>query len=476
MDKYRGKQVLIIGAGRQGTTLARYLAEHGARVVLNDRREARQLRAARAALADVPVQWETGGHPLTLLDGTEAVFPSGGVPLELPLIQEAVRRGIPLSNEAQVFMEAAPCPVVGITGSAGKTTTTTLVGRIAASAADAVSGISYSQNGTGQALPRRWRKVWVGGNIGNPLIADVDAMQPDDLAVMELSSFQLELMTRSPQVAAVLNITPNHLDRHGTMEAYTAAKARILDFQRGDDVAVLGWEDPGARALQSHVQGRLLAFGLHALPAKIDGAFLHNDMLVWQEGGAVKPLLARETVHLRGEHNLRNVLAAVTVAAALGLEAGHMQAGVEGFAGVPHRLELVRVLDGVVWYNDSIATAPERAIAAMHAFDEPLVLLAGGRDKKLPWDAWAALVRQRVRALVVFGEAADLILNALAQADGPLPETVLRCGSLEDAVRAAYHASQPGDVVLLSPGGTSFDEFRDFAERGERFRAWVDAL
>ncbi len=530
MDKYRGKRVLIIGAGRQGTALARYLARHGAQVVLNDRRSASALEAARAALADLPIQWALGGHPLTLLDGVDLVCPSGGVPLTLPLVQEARVRGIPLSNEAQIFMEAAPCPVVGITGSAGKTTTTTLVGRMAGSAAEDVRGISYSHNvapaGTrknaatdaadaapstpsapqappeteapsgpsgqaprstsataaaaaGQArqpLPRRWRRVWVGGNIGNPLIADVDAMTPDDLAVMELSSFQLELMTASPAVAAILNITPNHLDRHGTMQAYTAAKARILTFQRPQDVAVLGWEDPGAWGLRAEVKGQLMAFGLAEPPAGVDGTFLDQETLVLRRGGQREPLFPRAVIRLRGEHNVRNVLAAAAVAAALGLEPAHMRAGVEGFLGVPHRLELVRVLDGVAWYNDSIATAPERAMAAIRSFDEPLVLLAGGRDKKLPWDAWAALVRQRVRALIVFGEAADLILEALAQAEGPLPEVVLRCRSLEEAVRAASHVAQAGEVVLLSPGGTSFDEFRDFAERGERFRAWVNAL
>ncbi len=477
MDKYRGKHVVIIGAGRQGVALARYLAEHGAHVVLNDRRPLSALKAAREQLADLPLAWEAGGHPLSLLEKADLVCPSGGVPLDLPLIRESVRRGIPLSNEAQIFMEAVPCPVVGITGSAGKTTTTTVVGRMAASAAGEANGISYSQSDMdGSTLPRRWRKVWVGGNIGNPLITDVDAMQPDDLAVMELSSFQLELMTRSPQVAAVLNITPNHLDRHGTMAAYTAAKARILGFQTPADAAVLGWEDAGAWGLRPQVRGRLFAFGLTPPPAGVDGAFLQGETLMLRESGEAKPLFERRVVRLRGEHNLLNVLAAATVAAALGLETGHMRAGVEGFQGVPHRLELVRVLDGVAWYNDSIATAPERAMAAIRSFDEPIVLLAGGRDKKLPWDAWAALVRQRVRALVVFGEAADLILDALSQAEGPLPETVLRCRSLEEAVRAAYHASQPGDVVLLSPGGTSFDEFADFAERGERFREWVDAL
>ncbi len=476
MASWHGRRVLIIGAGRQGTALAAYLARHGAEVVLNDRRPLEALTFARERLAGMPIRWLTGGHPLEALEGVDLVCPSGGVPLTLPLIQEAVRRGIPLSNEAQIFLEAAPCPVVGITGSAGKTTTTVLVGRMAASAAEEAHGISYSREMAEEALPRRWRKVWVGGNIGNPLIADVDAMTSEDLAVMELSSFQLELMSRSPQVAAVLNITPNHLDRHGTMAAYTEAKAHILDFQHSEDWAVLGWEDTGAWGLRSRTQGQVLTFGLTSPPEGFGGTFVAEATVRLRTAAGDVDLFPQEVVRLRGEHNLRNVLAATAVAHALGLTPAHMRAGVEGFTGVPHRLELVRVLDGVAWYNDSIATAPERAIAALRSFTEPIVLLAGGRDKKLPWDEWARLVRQRVRVLVAFGEARDLILDALAQAEGPLPEQVLRCEGLEDAVRAAYHAARPGDVVLLSPGGTSFDEFRDFAERGEKFRQWVEEL
>lgn len=480
MASWAGRRVLVIGAGRQGMALAAYLARHGAEVVLNDRRPLEALAVARERLAAWPIRWVTGGHPLEALEGVDLVCPSGGVPLTLPLIQEAVRRGIPLSNEAQIFMEAAPCPVVGITGSAGKTTTTTLVGRMAASAAEEAAGLSHSQEEAKKAraadLPRRWRKVWVGGNIGNPLITEVDAMQPEDLAVMELSSFQLELMTRSPQVAAVLNITPNHLDRHGTMAAYTAAKAHIVDFQGPEDWAVLGWEDPGAWGLRPRIRGRVLTFGLAPPPKGMAGTFVSGGTLRVRTATGDQDLFPREVIRLRGEHNLRNVLAAAAVAYALGLSPAHMRAGVEGFTGVPHRLELVRVLHGVAWYNDSIATAPERAMAAIRSFTEPIVLLAGGRDKQLPWDAWAQLVRQRVRVLIAFGEARDLILEALAQAEGPLPEQVLRCDTLEEAVRAAYHAARPGEVVLLSPGGTSFDAFRDFAERGERFRQWVEEL
>ena len=317
------------------------------------------------------------------------------------------------------------------------------------------------------------------GILAQPLIADVDEMQPDDLAVMELSSFQLEMMDHSPQAAAVLNVTPNHLDRHGTMEAYTAAKARILEFQQKDDAAILGRDDPGAWGLRSRVKGRLLSFGFSDLPAGQDGVFLQGDRLVLRNEDKEEEILKRNAIQLRGEHNLLNVMAAVAVATACGLPQAAMRAGIEGFGGVRHRLEFVRTWGGADWYNDSIATAPERAMADIRAFDEPLVLLVGGRDKDLPWDDFAALAVGRVRHLVVFGEAAGKIMQALQAASAPAEAqkaSITRCQGLRQAVQTAAQLVQPGDVVLLSPGGTSFDEFKDFEERGECFVAWVNEL
>ncbi|GAB4530687.1 MAG: UDP-N-acetylmuramoyl-L-alanine--D-glutamate ligase [Anaerolineales bacterium] len=451
------ERVLILGAARQGLALARYLSTHGAHVTLNDARSDENLARAHQELAGLPIRWVTGGHPLNLLDEADRVCLSGGVPLDLPLVQEAVRRGIPLSNDSQIFLEAAPCRVAGITGSAGKTTTTTLVGRMAHA-----------------AWPAR---VWVGGNIGYPLIACVDEMQPHDLAVMELSSFQLEIMTRSPQVAAVLNITPNHLDRHGTMAAYTAAKAHILKYQTPADVLVLNREEPGAWGLAGQAVGGLLTFGLARPPQGQAGTWLDPEgNLVFQDADHRQtPLCHRSLIQLRGEHNLKNCLAAAAIALAASLPPEAVAAGIRDFNGVPHRLELVRRHHDIAWYNDSIATAPERTMAALRAFDEPLVLLAGGRDKKLPWDAFAALVHERVKHLIAFGEAADLIATAVGKPSGRL-QSVHRCAGLFLAVQQAAQIAEPGDVVLLSPGGTSFDEFADFAERGEKFRLWVQTL
>jgi UDP-N-acetylmuramoylalanine--D-glutamate ligase len=474
MMDWTGRKVVIIGAARQGLALARYLVGHGAGVLLNDRKPVAELQEARAGLGDLPadsLEWVVGDHPLEVLKGADLVCPSGGVPLDLPLVLEAQRRGIPLSNDSQIFLEAAPCRVIGITGSAGKTTTTTLVGRMAAAA-------RKSGTATGS-------RVWVGGNLGTPLIAYVDEMRPDDLTVMELSSFQLELVTRSPHIAAVLNITPNHLDRHASMQAYAQAKARILEFQdsgrNGDDwVAVLNRDDPGSWELVEKVRGRLVTFGLEDPGPDLAGTYLNTDMLWFREQQAAWAALPRSAIGLRGTHNLMNVLAACAIAAAAGFPAGAMQAGVDGFRGVAHRLELVYFSNGVSWYNDSIATAPERAIAAIRSFDEPLILLAGGRDKNLPWDEFAAEARLRVGHLILFGEAAGKIegyLQAEREATGhDWPYSVDRCPSLQQAVQQAARIAQPGSVVLLAPGGTSFDEFQDFEDRGEAFRRWVKQI
>jgi UDP-N-acetylmuramoylalanine--D-glutamate ligase len=379
------------------------------------------------------------------------------VPLTLPIIAEAVKRGIPLSNDSQIFMEVVPCKTIGITGSAGKTTTTTLVGNMAKN--------SYGD------------QAYIGGNIGDPLINYVDDMQFDDIAILELSSFQLEQMTISPKIAAILNITPNHLDRHGTMEAYTAAKARILEFQSDKDMAVLGRDDKGAWSLRDQVKGKLFTFSLHELDEGLNGAYYQDGLLNLRDGNAYLPLMLREKIFVRGDQNVANVLAAFTIGHAVGFPLDRMLEAVEEFRGVPHRLELVREWNGVRWYNDSTATAPERSMAAIRAFDEPIVLMLGGRDKDLPWEDLMQLVNKRVDHVVLFGEAADKIQKTIERLGLRQSRfTVTRAGGLHDAILKAAEVAESGDVVLLSPGGTSFDEFKDFAERGERFREWVQEL
>ncbi len=427
-------------------------------MIVTDQKSWDELRDARAELNGLDLEWVPGGHPLSLLEDARALALSGGVPLSIPLVQEARERGIPLTNDSQIFLDHAPCPVVGITGSAGKTTTTVLLGRMISEA--------YG--------PER---TWIGGNIGNPLISVLDDMDAEDIVVMELSSFQLEIMTSAPHVGAVLNITPNHLDRHGTMAAYTAAKSRIVHNQSRDDVIVLNRDDPGSWALRDIVPGSLISFGSHRPQGGEVGTYIHQGRIALWDGMESKDLFPTEDIQLRGVHNQANVLAACALAHAVNVQPQAMQAGVQGFQGVEHRLEHVREWGGAAWYNDSIATAPERAIAALQSFSDPVVLLAGGQDKDLPWAEFARVVHDQARHVILFGEAADMIDRALAGVDGEGSRLeVTRCPGLKQAVQVAARVVREGDIVLLSPGGTSFDEFQDFAQRGEAYKQWVNEL
>jgi UDP-N-acetylmuramoylalanine--D-glutamate ligase len=471
---WKDERVLIIGAARQGTALARFVSSRGGQVVINDRASEETLEGAQKSLAGLKnITWVLGEHPLAILDEVSVVCVSGGIPLEIPIVVEAFERGLPVTNDSQIFLEEVPCPVIGITGSAGKTTTTAMVGQIVQEAFNRQNAVVHSHNGRVAE-----RRAWVGGNIGNPLISQVDEMSPDDLAVMELSSFQLEIMTFAPQIAVLLNLTPNHLDRHKTMAAYTAAKSRILINQNQSDIAVLGHDDPGAWDLAGLVKGELFSFGLDPRTDGGPGAYLcGDDICVRSRSGEQSTVLPVASIQLRGAHNLLNVIGAVAIAFSVSISAEAIHTGVRSFAALPHRLEFVRQWGGGAWYNDSIATAPERALAAVRSFSEPLILLIGGRDKDLPWDAFLEVVKNRVDHLVVFGEAGEKIaprLDAL-QLDQKL-HSIDQVPNLEQAVLAASRRVKPGDVVLLSPGGTSFDEFKDFEERGEVFKQWVMEL
>lgn len=452
MDALNGKRLVILGMARQGTALARFAVGAGAFVTLSDLRPPESLSEALASLADLPserLRFVLGEHPLSLLDECDVLALSGGVSTEHPLVLEASRRGIALTNDSLEFMRRVPAPVIGITGSAGKTTTTALVGQM------------------GQKSSRR---TWIGGNIGRPLITDLDQISADDLVVQELSSFQLEIWEAcSPPVAAILNLTPNHLDRHKTMDLYARAKGNILRYQEPDDVAVLSANDPGSLQMGKLTRGRLRLFSVQG-PVS-DGAYLADGQIWLSDGRAGQALCPAGFSRLIGRHNLLNVLAAVTLADSAGVAHEAIVEGIRLFDGVPHRLETVRRLNGVQYVNDSIATAPERALAALAAFEEPIILLAGGRDKNMVWDDWARQVARRVKHVVLFGELGPALRSRL----GPqTPATTV--DTLAEAVVVAHEKATAGDVVLLSPGGTSFDSYTDFVERGEHFRLLVREL
>lgn len=449
MDPLFDKRLVILGMARQGTALARFAVEAGASVTLTDLRSAGALRDAMESLADLPgdrLRYVLGEHPLSLLEECDLLALSGGVATDSPLAIEARRRGIPLTNDSLEFMRRTPALVIGITGSAGKTTTTALVGQM------------------GQKSDRR---TWIGGNIGRPLITDLHLMSADDLVVQELSSFQLELWDQcSPPVAAILNITPNHLDRHKSMAQYVEAKGNILRFQKPGDIAVLSADDPGSREMSHMVRGRLRLFSVRE--EVTDGAFV-RDRHVWLTDGSNSQRLCRvNESRLIGPHNVLNMLAAVTLADSAGVPHEAIIQGIRFFDGVPHRLEIVREFDGVQYVNDSIATAPERALAALAAFDEPIILLAGGRDKDMRWEEWARQVRRRVKHTVLFGELGLQLADHLGT-----EASFTRVETMAEAVSVAQAEAAAGDVVLLSPGGTSFDEYSDFVERGEHFRLLV---
>lgn len=443
-----GSRALVLGLGREGIDLARFLAAHGAHVTVADDKRSDQLGEALATLADLPL-----GPPIaearaaTVEPGAfDLLYVSPGVPPEHPLVQSFRAGGTPVSSLVALFFTLCPAPIVGVTGSAGKTTTTALLGAI------------FREAG---------RRVLVGGNIGQPLLGKVDAISPEDWVVLELSSFQLEPLTQSPSIAVVTNVTPNHLDRHPSMEAYWRAKGQILAHQSPSDTAILNADDAWSRRYEP--RGRVWRFSLQG---DTDAEAVLRDGVLVVHG---ETLLRAEEVQLPGRHNLANALAASLAARAAGIDLGPIAAATRTFRGVPHRLQPVAVIDGVRWINDSIATAPERSIAALRSIDEPIVLLAGGRDKHLPMEEWARLIVQRSRHVVLFGEMGGLVREAIEAAD-PSYRSMSVARTMDEAVALAARHALPGDVVLLSPGGTSYDMYRDFEERGADFTRAVLGL
>ncbi|RME80459.1 MAG: UDP-N-acetylmuramoyl-L-alanine--D-glutamate ligase [Caldilineae bacterium] len=492
---FREQRILIVGCAREGVVAARWLAERGARVVISDLQSPETLAPRLSELAGIPYELRTGPQTPELLQNIDALVVSPGVPHDIPLLQAARERHIPITGETRLFAQHCPAPITAITGSSGKTTTTTLTARM---------------------LEQTGHVTWLGGNIGQPLLASVTEIQPHHRVVMELSSFQLmywgpqpappssstvqpspfpwlDPRGLSPHIAAILNLTPNHLDRHPSMAHYMNAKAQILASQTEDDIAVLSHDDPitaawarrrrvhidagaGQEAVEFPIKARVLTFGASARPAA-DGTWIQDDHIWLCRQGAVHRLMPLSDIRLRGAHNLLNVLAACCLATAAGAAPDALHRAVASFTGVEHRLEEVRHTEGVLWVNDSIATSPERSLAALHSFEEPIILLAGGRDKHLPWESWAQAVHQRVRHVITFGEAADLIERVLTPypADSRL-QGIHTGGDLAGAVALAARLARPGDVVLLSPGGTSYDAYQDFVERGRHFKALVADL
>lgn len=443
----------MIGLARTNIGLARFLVGQGAEVTFSDRKTREELSQEVSLVQTLPVRLSLGGHRDEDILGADEIFVTPGASRSLPSLVLAQSKGIPISSEIELLFELCPVPIIGITGSSGKTTTTSLVGEI---------------------LRADGRHVLVGGNIGSPLIDRLDELGAESWVVLELSSFQLEFMTRSPRIAAVTNITPNHLDRHGTFEAYVEAKKNIIRFQKAGDCAILNLDDPESSGLATDAGGTVMLFS--RLSEVREGAFLRNDTIVVRAAGVERAVATVGELGLRGMHNLENALAAAAIATAAWAKPSSITTTLTTFRGVEHRLEPVLEHGGVKYFNDSIATTPERTIAGLRSFDEPIVLIAGGKSKHLPLEEMIEEIRDRVRYLVLvseLGREIDEAVNASALDDFPP-----RCWvpAMSDAIAKAIEVAAPGDVVLLSPGGTSFDEFRDFEDRGNKFKQTVKNL
>jgi UDP-N-acetylmuramoylalanine--D-glutamate ligase len=454
-----GKKVLVVGLARSGAAAARLAAARGARVTVTDRRAATELAEPVHQLG-AGVAFALGGHDERDFTSADLVVVSPGVPLSLPEIQEARRQGVPVLGEVELgwrFLE--PRPLVAITGTNGKSTTTALAG----------------------ALVRQDRRAFVGGNLGTPLSEYVLSGRPADAVVLELSSFQLEGIERlRPAVAAVLNVTPDHLDRYRDLDDYALAKARIVVNQQPGDFAVANARDPRALAIAQASRGEAVTFGFGPpAPSSARDAWdgtgpAAGALLTWSPPGAPPERYLVRTRALRGRHNRENAMAAVACTRLLGVPPPAVQAGLDEFPGLPHRLELVAERGGVEWVNDSKATNVDSTQVGLSAFPagEPsLVLIMGGRGKRAPYAPLRPLFAGRVKALLTIGEDAPAIereLGDLCQAEG--------CGDLPAAVRRAARLAGPGEVVLLSPACASYDQFRNYEERGEAFRRLVAEL
>ncbi|MDL2294417.1 UDP-N-acetylmuramoyl-L-alanine--D-glutamate ligase [Ruminococcaceae bacterium OttesenSCG-928-D13] len=471
----RGRKVAFIGAGVNHRELIPLFAKAGAVVTLCDAKTREALGETAAELEKLGVTLSLGEGYLDGLSGQQMILRTPGFEFFTPELQAAGKAGALVTSEMELFFEHCPCPITGITGSDGKTTTTTLIAKMHEAAG---------------------RTVHLGGNLGRPLLPIVDTISKTDLAVVELSSFQLISMKRSPGTALVTNITPNHLDHHKDMQEYIDAKRNILLHQGTDDLTVLGHANDLSRGLGVDVNGRIRWFsrlppwskpdgppwdraatpGGNGKPA--DGAFLTRDgMLCHIEDGVVSEIISQSEIKLPGLHNIENLLAAIATVWGT-VPIGAIRAVAASFTGVEHRLEPVRVLNGVRWINDSIATSPTRVMAGLRAFDGNMILLAGGYDKNLDYAPMVPLVLEKVKLLILMAPTASKI-EAAVRADPGFAASALeirQVENLDEAVRLARRKAVAGDIVSLSPASAAFDAYPNFEHRGRHFKELVRAL
>jgi UDP-N-acetylmuramoylalanine--D-glutamate ligase len=451
MMELKGKKVLVVGLGKSGLAAALFLRHRGAQVTVSDARSAEALAKDIPALLDEGIMVETGGHGLLTFRRQDLIVVSPGVPLNTPELAQVKSFGLPVIGELEMAARFLKGRTLAITGSNGKTTTTALVGEI---------------------LQKAGIPTLVGGNIGVPVVALIDQSTDETWSVLEVSSFQLESTERfRPRIAVILNITPDHLDRHGSFENYALAKERIFAAQDESDVVVLNADN--ARAAQAAVRsvGKVYFFSIeHSV---MQGAWVEDGLLVYRAGKdePLEKIMPLSSVPLQGAHNVENVLAAVCASRLAGVSAEQIRSGVEAFKAVEHRLEFVAKVDGVDFYNDSKATNVDATAKAVASFSTGIHLILGGKDKDSDYTQLAELLRARVREIYTIGSAAAKIESQLRGV-----VSILSCQTLEKAVSAAASAARPGEVVLLAPACSSFDQFENYEQRGRVFKELVNEL
>lgn len=444
-----GKRVLVLGLGRSGLASALFLKSQGAQVTVSDAKSEDQLRDHIPSLLDEGIAVETGGHSQRTLQKQDLVVVSPGVPFDAPPLVQARNLGQPVIGEIELASQFIKGKIVAITGSNGKTTTTTLV------------GVILSAGGL---------KTLVGGNIGTPAISLATESTTDTVTVLEVSSFQLETISSfCPKVAVVLNITPDHLDRHRTFAAYVNAKARIFENQTPEDFAVLNADDRTCVEIADRTRARVFWF---SRKRELDaGAFVRAGQIIFAGKGAAQEIMTIAEIPLKGAHNLENVLAAVCAGALMGCGAEKIRAAVRTFKAVEHRLEYVATVRGVEYYNDSKATNVDATVKALESFPANIHLILGGKDKGSDYTVLNDLLRQRVKSVYTIGAAAEKIQSHIKGA-----ANVVSSGTIESAVKHAASSAQPGDIVLLAPACASFDQFQNYEHRGRVFKELVHDL
>jgi UDP-N-acetylmuramoylalanine--D-glutamate ligase len=446
------KTVSVVGLAKSGVAAARLIRRLGGRVLASDSSPLEALPVDARALEQLGCSLWGGGHPDAAFEGASLIVVSPGVPLDLPALVAMRARGVPIIGELELAWRVMEADVIAITGTNGKTTTTTL---------------------TGELLRTQVRPVLVGGNIGTPLAEHALEFPGDGLVVAETSSFQLDTTDRfRPRVGAILNITPDHLDRHGTFERYVDAKARIFANQMPTDCVVLNADDPVTAGLGGRARGRVIWFSRLTTLTHTHGVFIYDGWIVAKLNGSTERICPVTDITLRGQHNVENVLAATACALWTGMSPSSIRRGIAAFRGVAHRIERVHDDRGVVYYNDSKGTNVDSTIKALESFTEPVILIAGGKGKGQDFGPLAETARGRVRRAILIGQDRVRIRAALEPAGIPAEDAE----SMDDAVRRARDAAQVGDVVLLSPACASFDMFRNFEHRGEVFKSVVRAL